>query len=173
MSKKLDLFVTVKLLEDAPAVLSLGKLCEDHGYSYHWTPGQNPQLSKKWQTNTMQHEKQRTGRCPWFIDWLFQVHPRLHLQHHCCSILNSQRHHEVRVRVAQHGKTRRQNQQKLETRIKMRTTRQHGETCFVTCQDHEKNVRKILSATEFQCAGTHARGLLVNQFQSCSEKWYR
>ena len=29
--KELDSFVTVKLLEDTPAVLSLGKLCEDHG----------------------------------------------------------------------------------------------------------------------------------------------
>ena len=44
--KELDLFVTVKLLEDTPAVLSLGKLCEDHGYSYHWTTGQRPQLIK-------------------------------------------------------------------------------------------------------------------------------
>ena len=26
-----DLFVTTMLLEDTPAVLSLGKLCEDHG----------------------------------------------------------------------------------------------------------------------------------------------
>ena len=31
-AKELDSFVTVKLLEDTPAVLSLGKLCEDHGY---------------------------------------------------------------------------------------------------------------------------------------------
>ena len=29
--KELDFFVTVKLLEDTLAVLSLGKLCEDHG----------------------------------------------------------------------------------------------------------------------------------------------
>ena len=29
--KELDFFVTVKLLEDTPAVLSLGKFCEDHG----------------------------------------------------------------------------------------------------------------------------------------------
>ena len=28
--KELNLFVTVKLLHDTPAVLSLGKLCEDH-----------------------------------------------------------------------------------------------------------------------------------------------
>ena len=38
--KELDLFVTVILLEDTPAVLSLGKLCEDHGCSYEWTSGQ-------------------------------------------------------------------------------------------------------------------------------------
>ena len=38
--------MTVRLLEDTPAVLSLGKLCEDHGYSYHWTSGQKPQLMK-------------------------------------------------------------------------------------------------------------------------------
>ena len=31
--RDLDIFVTVQLLEDTPAVLSLGKLCEDHGYS--------------------------------------------------------------------------------------------------------------------------------------------
>ena len=32
--KELDLFVTVMLLEDIPAVLSLGKLCEDHAWVY-------------------------------------------------------------------------------------------------------------------------------------------
>ena len=38
--KELDLFVTVMLLEETPAVLSLGKLYEDHGKTYHWTSGQ-------------------------------------------------------------------------------------------------------------------------------------
>ena len=37
--KELDLFVTV-------IVLSLGKLCEDHGYTYHMTSGQKPHLTK-------------------------------------------------------------------------------------------------------------------------------
>ena len=32
------------LLEETPAVLSLGKLCEDHGYTNHWTSGQKPHL---------------------------------------------------------------------------------------------------------------------------------
>ena len=37
--KELDLFLTVMLLEETPEVLSLGKLCEDHGKTYHWTSG--------------------------------------------------------------------------------------------------------------------------------------
>ena len=43
--KELDLFVTVMLPEETPAVLSLGKLCEDHGYTNHWTSGQKTHLT--------------------------------------------------------------------------------------------------------------------------------
>ena len=42
----LNLFVTVPLLEETLAVLSLGKLCEDHGYSHEWVSGQEPRLTK-------------------------------------------------------------------------------------------------------------------------------
>ena len=44
--KKLDMFLTRKVLEDTPAVLSLGKLCNEHGYSYEWINGQKPRLIK-------------------------------------------------------------------------------------------------------------------------------
>ena len=44
--KELDLFGTVVLIEETTAVLSLGKLCEEHGYTYHWKSGQNPHLIK-------------------------------------------------------------------------------------------------------------------------------
>ena len=47
--KELDLFVTVMLLEETPAVLSLGKLCEDYAKTYHKTSGQNPHLQKRQQ----------------------------------------------------------------------------------------------------------------------------
>ena len=43
----LDLCVTVQSLEDTPAVLSLGQLYEEHGYTYGWTSGQKPRLSKE------------------------------------------------------------------------------------------------------------------------------
>ena len=41
-----DLFVTVQLLEDTPAVLSQGKLCEEHGETWKWASGQKPHLTK-------------------------------------------------------------------------------------------------------------------------------
>ena len=34
-----DVFVTVMLLEDSPAVISLGFLCEGMGYSHEWKQG--------------------------------------------------------------------------------------------------------------------------------------
>ena len=34
--KELDLFLTMKVLDNTPAVLSLGKLCDENGYSYEW-----------------------------------------------------------------------------------------------------------------------------------------
>ena len=46
----LNLFVIVQVLEETPAVLSLGKLCEDHGYSYEWVSCQKPRLTKDGQT---------------------------------------------------------------------------------------------------------------------------
>ena len=45
--KELDIFLTMKVLEDTPAFLSLGKLCDEHGHSYEWINGQKPQLIKK------------------------------------------------------------------------------------------------------------------------------
>ena len=44
--KELGIFLTMKVLEDTPAVLSLGKLCDEHGYSYEWINGQKPHLIK-------------------------------------------------------------------------------------------------------------------------------
>ena len=44
--KELGIFLTMKVLENTPAVLSLGKLCDENGYSYEWINGQNPHLIK-------------------------------------------------------------------------------------------------------------------------------
>ena len=44
--KELEIFLTMKVLEDTPAVVSLGKFCDEHGYSYEWINGQKPHLIK-------------------------------------------------------------------------------------------------------------------------------
>ena len=42
MSKNLDIFMTLKVLENTPAVLSLGKFCDENRYSYEWINCQKP-----------------------------------------------------------------------------------------------------------------------------------
>ena len=50
--RELDTFLTMKDLEETPAVLSLGKFCEDHGYSNVWVSGQKPRLTNEGKTIT-------------------------------------------------------------------------------------------------------------------------
>ena len=44
--KELDIFLTLKVIENTPAVFSLGKLCDENGYSHEWINGQKPHLIK-------------------------------------------------------------------------------------------------------------------------------
>ena len=44
--KELDIFLTMKVLDNTPAVLSPGNLCDENGYSYEWINGQKPHLIK-------------------------------------------------------------------------------------------------------------------------------
>ena len=73
----LDLLVTVQILEDTPAVLSLGKLCEDHGYSYEWTSGPKHILSTRAQTYNA--TRQITCLSLFFVNRTFQ----LVYEYHC------------------------------------------------------------------------------------------
>ena len=45
--KELDMFLTMKVLDNMSAVLSLGKLCDENGFSYEWINGQKPHLRKE------------------------------------------------------------------------------------------------------------------------------
>ena len=46
--KELEKLLTMKVLENTPAVLSLGKLCDENWYSYEWINGQKPHLILNW-----------------------------------------------------------------------------------------------------------------------------
>ena len=44
--KELGIFLTMKVLDNTPAVLLLGKLCDENRYSYEQINGQKPHLNK-------------------------------------------------------------------------------------------------------------------------------
>ena len=72
--KELDMFLTMKVLENTPAVLSLGKLCDENGYSYEWINGQKPHLIKNGVRIICNTEKlcsYRGSRVVKFFLWIF------------------------------------------------------------------------------------------------------
>ena len=128
---QLDLFVTVMLLQESPAVLSLVKLCEEHGYTYHWKSGQNPHPSK------LARELiaiSQTMYYLWFLEYQ-RVHPQLrfhlprhHLHHRSqhrlteiqyrrTEVSKLQYQKEVEVRTKSFGETRCMNPQNPKTKI--------------------------------------------------------
>ena len=68
--KELHIFLTMKVLEDTPAVLSLGKLCDEHGYSHEWINGQEP-LSLKRDSDNLQYGEFRSYRGSWLVSEFF------------------------------------------------------------------------------------------------------
>ena len=69
--KEMYVFLTMKVLEDTPAVLSLGKLCDENGYTYEWINGQKTTSRLKRDSDTMQYGELRSDRGSWFINELF------------------------------------------------------------------------------------------------------
>ena len=68
--KELDIFLTMKVLDNTSAVLSLGKLCDENGYSYEWINGQTPHLKKKvFGYNATRKTPFRRGS--WFVNAFF------------------------------------------------------------------------------------------------------
>ena len=61
--KELDIFLTIKVLENTPAVLSLGKLCDENGYPYGWINGRKPHLIKN---GLGYNATRRTSFLSWF-----------------------------------------------------------------------------------------------------------
>ena len=107
--RDLHIFLTKKLLEDTPAVLSLGKLCDEHGYSYEWINGQKRHLIKnsiRIQCNT------RTSYQSWFLVYLQLLqarqpqHPRLLQGRKLIIQITIQQSSQVKVWIDKHGETR-------------------------------------------------------------------
>ena len=72
--KELEKFLIMKVLENTPAVLSLGKLCDENGYSYEWINGQKTTSHLKRDSDTLQYGELRSycgSRLVKFVLWIF------------------------------------------------------------------------------------------------------
>ena len=58
--QELEKFLTMKVLDNTPAVLSLGKLCDENGFSYEWINGQKPTSHQKRDSDYLQHGELRS-----------------------------------------------------------------------------------------------------------------
>ena len=68
--KELDIFWTMKVLENTPAVLSLGKLCDENGYSYNGSMVKTTSHLKRY-SDAVQHGELRSDRGSWFVNEFF------------------------------------------------------------------------------------------------------
>ena len=102
-------------LKKTPAVLSLGKLCEDHGSSYHWTSGQKPHLTKKGKRIDC-----NISNCvPFVVPGLSASSSTTPTQERSGSSF---------------GETRCINQQKPKTKLKMKDAKKYKVIYFMTCR---------------------------------------
>ena len=71
--KELDIFLTMKVLDNTPAVLSLGKLCDENGYSYEWINGQKPHLIKDGIRIICNTGELRSNRGSWLVKFFLGI----------------------------------------------------------------------------------------------------
>ena len=65
--KESDKLLIAKVFENTPAVLSLGKFCDENGYSYEWINGQKNHISLRRDSENLQYGKLRFYRGSRFV----------------------------------------------------------------------------------------------------------
>ena len=134
--KELDLFVTLMLLEETPAVLSLWKLCEDHGYTHHWISGQETTSHQKWKENQMPKIELFNHTFNHFsIIFITGLIPYLM----STDTPKIQHQKEVEAQVESFGGTRCMKPQKPETKIRMVNPKKHKERNRRNCTIGNRN----------------------------------
>ena len=168
--RELDLLVTVMLLENTPAVLSIKKKssAKNFGYSYHWTSGQKPHLIKK----GMKIHCDTSRHVPF-------VAPGLSTRSSTSSISPSSSSQETvtdteiprRARTHQHEETRGMNQQISKIQIKMTTRNYRVVSCKVCRIGYRSSsmdwLMKVFQNTEMLPV------LLMTYLWSHEQKWHR
>ena len=136
----LDLFVTVQIFEDTPTVLSLGKLFEDHGYSYEWTSGQKTHLienGRKYNATMRITNLTLFRACQPDFPACLRLHPQHRYRRTQCEMIQRQvqQTHEVGVNAVGHWETSFTIGKNPKNRNKMRTSIEYRDARCVICRD--------------------------------------
>ena len=177
----------MKIFEDTPAVLSLGKLCDEHGYSYEWITGEKPHLILKRYSDTENIVPigvlcLSTSSSSSLPSSTSMTTSRQEIDHLTSSSSSSTSptttvwsDSETRVREdlsgidsyvnmlkGKNGETCWPSQPKIQNQIKTKTTIKNGATrCIPKNRNGCKNSEKISWMTEFLNAETHTPVLLM------------
>ena len=151
--KQLDFFVKVMLLEETPAVLSMGKLCQDHGYTFHWTSGQKLHLIRSGKRIACKKIQKCIICGSWFICEFFLNYTftyfSIHLHHRIPYLMSAdtpkiQCQKEVEVRVKSFGATRCMSPQKSRIKSKMGNAQKYKETNRMNCLVGYRNSENLV-----------------------------
>ena len=168
MSKDLDLFVTVKLLGDTPAVLSLGKFCEEHGYSFEWTSGHLHLLKngRRIRCNT-------ENLVPIVVPGLSTRSSSSATRTSATSDSEASTFRPAITRSqSKSSQVRRDPLRSKETENKKQIVDRSstGETRCAICMNGWKSLHRILWTRGFRHSGAHPQALLVNRKQQRRKK---
>ena len=177
--------MTVRLLDETPAVLSLGKLCENHLFSYHWISGQKPHLTQKGK----RIDFNKSNYVPFVVLGLSTRSSTTPTPTSSSSSSSQdskadtpkiQYPKEVEVRVRSYGETRCINPQKPKTKIKMNDAKKYKAIYCMTwigCKISEKfwSMNVLLQSDgETLCLWIKTLPVLLMNYQwSREQKWNR
>ena len=172
---ELDSFVTVILLYNTPAVLSLGKVSEEFGESYHWTGGLKQHSIKYGKKISLRHIKSITFRGTWFINgflyFIYFSHIFIAGNYDWHGKSFNRRNWDYEWES--HGQTRRVDLQKPQSQIEMKMTMNYELNCCMMCLKRlQEFFFKSWCARMFNHINTHP-SLHTNYLWNREQKWCR
>ena len=165
--KELEILLTMKVLENTPAVLSLGKRCDANGYSYEWINGQEPHLIE----NGIRIQCNTENFVPIVVPGFSTSSSSSSFSPTSMTpsdqeVDHSDHHPAIGSSESVDRQARRDPfTSETQNQIKMRITIENGETRIQTYWNGCKSSEKILWMTEFLNAETHTPVILMNHLQ--------
>ena len=147
MSKNWTYSWQLCFLKKLPQFFLQGKLCEDHGFSHHWTSGQKPHLTKK--VNRI--DWNISNYLPFVVPELSTSSPTSSSSSSQDSVFDGSRYtkiqypKEVELRVESFGETRCMNGEKPKTIIKMKDTKKYRAIYCMNCMIGYRNSERVWS----------------------------